>query len=291
MTPFQARLLRDLADGGSLVNQYRHFILWRRHGSKEPRSTRVPNKTVEVLKAMHLIEEVPGSRFPDGNLGVTEAGRKAIADLPTSAFDRKPRPKPVINARDILALLHRRHRAPRFFIGDQFSVGRTVADAVAIGLNRPYMTVAYEIKVSRSDFKREIANPRKNKDLFEMVDEFYYVCPAALIDKKEVPPPAGLIYAWPSGLRTARRFDRTAFTLPRLISRELAAALMRRSGRSDRQAVQTAFLLAELVEKWKKAHPDSSYWGAKWTDDLIRDARRLKDEAVRAGIIGNDLRT
>jgi hypothetical protein len=293
VTPFQARLLRDLADGGTLANYYRHFILWRRHGSKDPRSTRVPNKTATALKAMGFVEEVPGSRFPDGNLGISEAGRKAIANLPASAFDSKPRPKPAVNARDILALLHRRHRAPRFFIGDEFTIGQTVADAVAIGLNRPYMTIAYEIKVSRSDFKREIANPRKNRDLFEMVDEFYYVCPATLIDKKEVPPPAGLIYAWPSGLRTARRFDRTVFNLPRLVSRELTAALLRRSGRSDRQAVRTAYLLATMVERIR-AMPGAQtadYWRGEMVDELLRDAWRLKDEAVRAGIIGDDLRT
>lgn len=292
LTPFQARILRDLNAGGTLVYGGRnHYILWRRHGSASPRSTRVPQATADILKSAGLLMEAAGSRFPDNDLHVSDAGKDILAKLPAAAFDSKPRPKPAIDARGILALLHRRHRAPRFFIGDEFSVGQTVADAVSFSLNHPYKSIAYEIKVSRGDFKREIANTRKNADLFAMVDEFYYVCPAALIDKKEVPPPAGLIYAWPSGLREVRHFASVTYMLPKQVSRELTAALLRRSGRSDRQAVRTGFLLAELVERWRGQHPDSGYWTDEWIGDLVRDAKRLKDEAVRAGIIGDDLRT
>ena len=51
-------------------------------------------------------------------------------------------------------------------------------------------TIGYEIKVSRSDF----LNDNKWPKYLPFCNEFYFVCPADLIDKTELPPQVGLIY-------------------------------------------------------------------------------------------------
>lgn len=297
-TAFQARVLRDLSeDHASLMSYGNHYRLWckARLGKRTVRPFMVKQTSAKTMMDAGWLADVPDSRYPSQSLGLTEAGKALLSSLPPEAFLVRPAAKPAVDARGILALLHRRHPSPAFFIGDEFSVGHTIADAVAFRLYRPYECIAYEIKVSRSDFKREMADQRKNKDLLAMVDEFFYVCPAGVIGKDEVPPPVGLIYAWPERLRQVKDFDHSFrnYTLAPLVSRRLTAALLRRSGRLDRQSVRTAYYLATVVERIQVKEPDvvPRVTDGEWVGGLVRDAHRIKDAAVRAGIIGDDLRT
>jgi len=50
---------------------------------------------------------------------------------------------------------------------------------------------AYEVKISRADFRRDNAVKQREARLFS--DQFYYVTPAGLLKKDEVPDWAGLI--------------------------------------------------------------------------------------------------
>jgi len=51
-------------------------------------------------------------------------------------------------------------------------------------------TIGYEIKVSRGDFLGDNKWPK----YLPFCNEFYFICPADLIDKAELPPQVGLIY-------------------------------------------------------------------------------------------------
>lgn len=60
----------------------------------------------------------------------------------------------------------------------------------------------YEIKISKSDFKKDLSKVSKHshyishkREVFYQVPHyFYYVCPAGLIQSSELPKHAGLIY-------------------------------------------------------------------------------------------------
>lgn len=52
---------------------------------------------------------------------------------------------------------------------------------------------AYEIKVSKSDFKSEMRKPGKYLETWRYFDEFYYVAPRGIIDPHDLPKGAGLI--------------------------------------------------------------------------------------------------
>ncbi|MEM8615434.1 MAG: hypothetical protein AAGF20_00715 [Pseudomonadota bacterium] len=88
-----------------------------------------------------------------------------------------------------------------------------------------YRAVAYEIKVSRSDYKRD--NYAKQRDARLFSDEFWYVTPKGLITIEELPDWAGLM-EW-DGQRfsvplSAPRRDKDA------PSWELVVSIMRNSG-------------------------------------------------------------
>lgn len=68
-------------------------------------------------------------------------------------------------------------------------------DAWAINLypSKKFLRIAYEIKVSRSDFLREIKHPEKRTQALQLSNQFYFVAPVGLIKPDELPPEAGLI--------------------------------------------------------------------------------------------------
>jgi hypothetical protein len=82
----------------------------------------------------------------------------------------------------------------------------------------PWTTIAYECKVNRQDFLRD----RKWTDYLPVCHEFYFVCPAKLIQPEELPEGVGLLWKQ-AGLRLitkrkAVRHEPDAAALGRLMS-------------------------------------------------------------------------
>jgi hypothetical protein len=75
-----------------------------------------------------------------------------------------------------------------------FDSSRTI-DAIAVSLwpSRGLVIDAFEVKVSRSDWLRELADPRKAEDTCRIVDRFWIVAPAGVVRDAELPPTWGLI--------------------------------------------------------------------------------------------------
>ena len=68
-----------------------------------------------------------------------------------------------------------------------------------------FATVGYEVKVSRSDFRRD--SLEKQQHALRYSNRFYYLVPAALITKDECPEWAGLIWWTPPEERETRWQD------------------------------------------------------------------------------------
>lgn len=88
---------------------------------------------------------------------------------------------------------------------------------------------AYEVKISRADFRRDNAVKQREARLFS--DQFYYVTPAGLLKTDEVPDWAGLMEFDGSGFKTiihAPYRDKDAPTW------ELVVSLIRNSGNVNR---------------------------------------------------------
>lgn len=53
--------------------------------------------------------------------------------------------------------------------------------------------LAFEIKMSASDFYRELGDPTKRRAALNFSNQFYFVAPAGVIPAKSVPPDSGLM--------------------------------------------------------------------------------------------------
>ncbi len=104
-------------------------------------------------------------------------------------------PKPLIIAKNILALLLMKHSRD-FVCVPECKTGGSIASryqsidlwCMAKSWARP-KTIAYEIKISRNDFLRD----DKWRTYLDYCSEFYFAAPPGIIDPSELPDEAGLL--------------------------------------------------------------------------------------------------
>lgn len=170
-----------------------------------------------------------------------------------------------MKADDFLKFISRKHAGEEWAVFHEFRCGtgfgkgnESRLDSLVLGLWRSnaLIRIAYEIKVSRSDFLREVKAPLKQVPALRISNRFYYVTPPGLLKVEEIPPWAGLLEVRESDLddapnwakeRAARErwlknypyMDKTIVTAPdRIIEFEQAsfiAALARRVSRRERE--------------------------------------------------------
>lgn len=123
-----------------------------------------------------------------------------------------------VTADDLVALIRKRyslHRADgiqKYVVLEQvpdgtgMNQGRWI-DVVVFDLwpSKGLLRSAFEIKASRGDFLREIANPLKYKWAVESFHEFWFVAPQDVIKMEELPANAGWLFPCAGKLAIKRR--------------------------------------------------------------------------------------
>jgi len=139
-----------------------------------------------------------------------------------------------MTASDIRAGMAKRWVAPEYAVlwevgeGTGAKSGR-YADAVIMSLwpSRGLELHGVEIKVSRSDWRREAADPKKAEAVARYCDRWWvHTSPGVVADVSEVPPAWGLREYDGKAWRTIREAEKTA---AEAVTRPFLAALMRRS--------------------------------------------------------------
>jgi hypothetical protein len=117
-----------------------------------------------------------------------------------------------VKTRQIIELLKARHPGPEWAHFVELSNGtgamaHRLIDFYAFNLypSKRYLRIAYEIKVTRADFARELADPMKREPAEALADECYFATPKGLIRPDEVPEGWGLIEIVANGLRVSKR--------------------------------------------------------------------------------------
>lgn len=113
-----------------------------------------------------------------------------------------------MNAKVITELLKIKHEGPQWarFVelneGTGGRIGRRI-DFYAMNVwpSNGYHRIAYEIKLTRADFAREIGDPSKREFAEKAANECYFVAPAGMIQPDELPEWWGLYEATKGGLR------------------------------------------------------------------------------------------
>lgn len=105
-----------------------------------------------------------------------------------------------MDAKDIESAICRMYRWKAMIWLPQCRVGvgfgedaERVMDLWGIQVSKPWTRVAIEIKVSRGDFRRDVANRLKQRRARLLVNEFYYAAPVGLLTPEDMPEWAGLI--------------------------------------------------------------------------------------------------
>lgn len=117
-----------------------------------------------------------------------------------------------MKAIQITELLRLRHPSPDWATFSELADGTGMSfggriDFYAMHLwpSKKYLKIAYEIKVSRGDFMRELDNPRKRESAEKYADECYFAAPGNLLHPDEMPDGWGLIEADRGGLKVKKR--------------------------------------------------------------------------------------
>jgi len=110
---------------------------------------------------------------------------------------------------------------------------------------------AFEAKVSRSDFIRELQNPLKHKWALECFHEVWFVAPTDIIQLEELPPNIGWMY--PRGNKLAIKRHAVQNPNPKLDDVLLAGFMRAASKEIDRASHITAKEVLESSEEYRRA--------------------------------------
>lgn len=216
-----------------------------------------------------------------------------------------------MDAGTIKALLFQRLDKPEWFVQEEVTLAGRRIDVAAFNLwgARKWRVEAYEIKVSRADWLRELSDHRKSEEWAAVVDGFYVVAPKGIVEREELPEGWGYIEATAKRLLLkvhARLADTSARPMPReLVARLLTRArdelrgerdrnkrlqAMRRDGRSPddhweraaKQAWGDSENLRREVSQLRNAMGLTAYEDLKLVGELLRAHRT--SEAARSHI-------
>jgi hypothetical protein len=149
------------------------------------------------------------------------------AELPLE--DAKP-----INADKLRALLRKKYPADQYAMlyevrdAAGFSANRS-ADAIVIGLwpSRGCLIEGMELKISRSDWLRELKKPEKAEAFFEFCDRWWVIASTPdIVRLEELPPTWGLMVPRAGGMGVIRQAPELK---PTPVDRYLLAAMMKRA--------------------------------------------------------------
>jgi hypothetical protein len=164
-----------------------------------------------------------------------------------------------LNTAQVYAALRLRFCAPEwaifFEVADTTGSGTSAyADAVAMNLypSRGLEVHGFEVKVSRSDWQRELRDPAKAEPVFRYCDRWWLVVgDAAIVKPGELPPTWGLLVPNGAGLKIATQAP-TLEAAP--LDRPFFAALARRASVAP-EAVVEAMVRARVSRQIEKQRP------------------------------------
>lgn len=182
-----------------------------------------------------------------------------MEDLLTTA--EAPAAAPAEPPPSIFELLRRRHPSGEWAYMEEVAPrtggGTRYADAVAVNLwsSRGHAVHGFEVKVSRSDWLRELKQPEKAEEIYRYCDYWWLVTEKGLVKDGELPPTWGHLERRGSGLYTVKAAPKLE---AKPLTRAFFASLVRRSfeGLERKASAIHADKVAELRAEYEKAKQD-----------------------------------
>jgi len=212
--------------------------------------------------------------------------------MATATTPRKPWTEPAV-----FACLVKAYPAPAYVLLPQVRNGtgyqrRTTrtADALAVSVwpSRGLYLTGFEIKVSRSDCRKELADPHKSADIQKYCRYWYVVAPKGVIDVGEVPENWGLIECPSAGtvknIKAAPQLECVPPDMLLLCSilRSVSAATIPLGGLEDEVAKRVA-----AKQQFDTVHKDRKIHELQYTIEQFEQASGLSlSKSWDAGPIG-----
>jgi hypothetical protein len=150
-----------------------------------------------------------------------------------------------MNTAEVKAALRARFCAPEWAIFFEVADGtggnhNRWADAVAMNMwpSRGLAIHGFEIKVSRSDWLRELKKPEKSGPVQQYCDRWWIVTPKGIVKREELPPTWGLYEVSEAG--AFRQVVEAPKLEPIPVTRDFMAAILRRASGIDAEAMAAA---------------------------------------------------
>lgn len=186
-----------------------------------------------------------------------------------------------ITSADIRRAMSDRWSAPEYAImwevADATGAGaRRFADAVVMSLwpSRGLELHGIEIKISRSDWKREAADPRKAEAVAQYCDQWWvYTSPGVVDDISDMPPTWGLREFDGKRWRTLKEAAKTDASP---ISRPFLASLLRRADDTMRRLINDATQAA-----WEKEAAEVEQRRKQFHENVKREVERQTARIMR----------
>jgi hypothetical protein len=127
------------------------------------------------------------------------------------------------------------------------------ADAVAMNLypSRGLEVLGFEIKVSKSDWKRELALPDKSAPIQKYCDRWFIVAPEGIVDKNSLPKAWGLMEPNKAGTQLVTRVEAPPLQAVPL-DRAFVASVLRNANEAFEHRLKTETLQSEAYARGKK---------------------------------------
>lgn len=151
---------------------------------------------------------------------------------------------PKLTEPQVMAALREKFEPPAFAFLEQVRNGTgwqretRTADALAMSTwpSRGLGIHGFEVKVARSDWKRELENPQKAEEIFKFCDFWWLVVGSEeIVQPGELPPTWGLMVPGPKGLKV--KVEAPALN-PDPISRPFLASILRNMTAADERTIQ-----------------------------------------------------
>jgi hypothetical protein len=185
---------------------------------------------------------------------------------------------------DLLAVLSKRYPDPEWAFLVQVRNGtgysRTTRTADAIALNcypsRGMELHGFEVKVTRSDWLRELAKPDKSESIQSYCDRWWIVVPEGIVKEGELPPTWGLLEL-PDG-KTKLKLTVDAPKLEaKPLDRSFVASVLRSAARTE---VSDPMLERARAEGYEQAKEAAERYGNRRLETKKAELDRLQREVA-----------
>lgn len=205
-----------------------------------------------------------------------------MSDLFDNTANRKKINPLGLKADDIRKAMANRWTDPEWAImwevgeGTGMNSGR-YADAVMMSLwpSRGLELHGVEIKISRSDWKREAADPRKAEAIAKYCDRWWIHTPENVVDDLSDLPPAWGLREWTGKRWNTKREAQKTEALP--VPRSFLAAMLRRADGAMR-----AMMDAARGEAYASIEADREEWRKRRQDEISKEVKRRTEKLERA---------